>query len=471
MAALCEFLGRFACARRGSVMVWFALTVPLLAGAAAAATNYAWLVLKRTELQSVADSAATGAARELALAGQERERVVAVARQLSSAGLTQKKISAETAVDVIDKYTAVKVGLSATVDLPITLLASSSVIDVTAIARLANAAPVCMMSLDQKANRAMYLQDFAQVTAPGCGVFDNSDNAMALWAQGRAAMRAMTICSSGGVFGASSFTPTPITDCPVAEDPLAYRKPPTVDRCDHTETVLVTSGHVTLNPGFYCGGIQVLGGTVKLNPGIYAVRFGVAVNGGGTLIGNNVSFYLTSQAPSNVDRTKDLRAAALPWMEPELTRDVIQSLGLSEVTGGNGAGALVKQAGGQVLSLVDGSPRLYFATLSTIDLSAPKDGPLAGILVFEDRRNTELLQHQITSDNAHNLLGTIYLSRGALVVAANRKVADGSAYTIIVARRLYMSRNANLVLNRGYDKTEVPVPEGVGPSRKVYLSN
>ena len=69
----------------------------------------------------------------------------------------------------------------------------------------------------------------------------------------------------------------------------------------------------------------------------------------------------------------------------------------------------------------------------------------------------------ITSNKARKLLGTIYLPNGNLIVDANNKVADASAYTAIVVRRLRLSKGPNLVLNTDYDRTLVPVPSGVGP--------
>jgi hypothetical protein len=52
-----------------------------------------------------------------------------------------------------------------------------------------------------------------------------------------------------------------------------------------------------------------------------------------------------------------------------------------------------------------------------------------------------------------------------LKVDANGKVADLSAYTVIVARQLDVA-SANLVVNSDYGGTDVPVPDGVGPNSR-----
>lgn len=110
---------------------------------------------------------------------------------------------------------------------------------------------------------------------------------------------------------------------------------------------------------------------------------------------------------------------------------------------------------------------MTFAPGSNIDLSAPKDGPMAGFLFFANRvmltGNLNLRHFYISSDNARNLLGTIYLRDGVLDVDANRPIADRSAYTVIVARRISVRSGPDLVLNTDYDVTDVPVPDGVGP--------
>ena len=76
-----------------------------------------------------------------------------------------------------------------------------------------------------------------------------------------------------------------------------------------------------------------------------------------------------------------------------------------------------------------------FTKDSDINLSAPKDAELAGLLFFEDRNNNPGLNNRITSDNARYLIGTIYLSQGTLMIDLSKAVADQSAYTAIVEGR------------------------------------
>ena len=68
--------------------------------------------------------------------------------------------------------------------------------------------------------------------------------------------------------------------------------------------------------------------------------------------------------------------------------------------------------------------QLLFDVQSSIDLTAPRDGLMAGLLMFEARNQPKTGLHKILSDDARNLLGTIYLSRGTLHVDANSPIAD-----------------------------------------------
>jgi hypothetical protein len=263
------------------------------------------------------------------------------------------------------------------------------------------------------------------------------------------------ICSAGGTPGSSAnFSPEPTTDCPVYEDPLAHRSPPQVGPCNHfdfevgyTQSGSTSGGgqsggglggllggvggvvgdvvegvadlanlpliEQTINPGVYCGGIKIKAkARVTFNPGIYVIKNGpLEVGELSTLDGQSIAFYLV---------------------------------------------------GDNSIFLFDKDAK--------IAMSAPKTGPLAGILFFEDRQAPLDRVHRILSEDAREFLGTFYLPRGVLEVDTQNPVADSSAYTAIVARKLDLKGRPTLVLNADYSSTDVPVPDGVGPvGGEVYL--
>jgi hypothetical protein len=259
------------------------------------------------------------------------------------------------------------------------------------------------------------MDKLARLEAPNCAVYSNSRKPTGILAKNNAVLRAAFICSAGGMNAPTpgSFLPTPQTDCPLIPDPLLPRALPSASGC--TENNLVRKGgSITLSPGTYCGGANFSNGTrVTLSPGTYIFKDGpLVVTGGASLQGTNVALHFS------------------------------------------GHGAV-----------------LNFDAASSIAITAPRTGSMAGILISEDRTGPTGLSHNIMSDDARTLLGTIYLPRGRLFVGANKPVADRSAYTIIVANRFSLSEGPTMVLNTNYGATDVPVPEGVGPlSSKMVLS-
>ena len=115
-----------------------------------------------------------------------------------------------------------------------------------------------------------------------------------------------------------------------------------------------------------------------------------------------------------------------------------------------------------------GSAAIFtFAPNTTIDLTAPKDGDMAGLLFMEASGISGNRLHRIESNDARQLLGTIYLPSSILQVDADAPVADQSAYTAIVVKRLWLQDGPTLVLNSDYSATDVPVPNAIAGGRVV----
>ena len=98
--------------------------------------------------------------------------------------------------------------------------------------------------------------------------------------------------------------------------------------CDYLNRV-VSGGKVSISPGVYCGGLRIeKNSEVTAEPGIYVMTLGnLRVTDSAKLFGDYVSFYFHDDDSSTLD----------------------------------------------------------FKSGTTISLSAPKDGPMAGILAYENR--------------------------------------------------------------------------------------
>ena len=396
----------------GSTIVMFALSLPLLMYGAGVAVEYANLRHVKSRLQGAADEAAIGAARDLRLANANQQQVSSHAQVIATASLTGLPTPDINVTFPGQGLVQVSIGVNVPSVMASVLSRQSTRVQVAAGAKLSNhGPPTCIIVLDPSASQAWSMSG-GTISASGCAGYSNSASSSGISLSGQSTLSASFLCSVGGASG-SGYTPYPLTDCPKYPDPLGVRTPPSTTGCTQTDMAVANQATLTLFPGVYCGGLTISGGaSVTLSPGTYVIKDGpLSVTGNKTTLqGANVGFYLT------------------------------------------GSNAVVT-FGGQ----------------STISLTAPNSGGMAGLLFWEDKTVQPLQTHSIQSNNARVLLGTIYLPQGILSVSSNMPVADQSAYTVIVARRLSLSSSPNLVLNTGYSATDIPVPEGVGPMGRAML--
>lgn len=408
--------------RGGNTAIVFALLLPALLLVVGAGTDYATAVGEKSKAQHAVDAAALAGAKELSLADSNRENISQVVKSVVDATFdTNRQRAGNTTYDV---KTIVSHHPGSPLQVQVNLtgqLASSfgksfglGAMSVTAssVAIVVGKPNICLLALDTSSMGTIYLQKNAKIVGQNCAVFSNSRHPNGIKAFNSSVLQATTICSAGGKAGSKgNFTPEPLTDCPQFEDPLAGRPEPAVAGCTQTN-VVIDSVTTTLDPGTYCGGLVVKGSArVTLQPGLYIMSNGpLSVADTATFEGSNTSFYLTGAKSS-----------------------------------------------------------FSFAPGTTVNLTAQKDGPLAGLLFFASRSQSGLV-HQISSDNARELLGTIYLPTGEISIDANQPIADKSAYTAIVALKVTGNAGPTVTLNTNYDQTDVPVPEGIrGAGQPVAL--
>ncbi len=436
-------LARFWRSGKGNVTIVFSIALPVIIGSIAVSVDISNLYMRRAELQGAADSAALAAAKELYMAGADQKVIAAVAENYARTNIgTGRKLKIGTTL--IDDDTAVTVEIVEETKLYFAsfLVSELSPIHVSATARAAGGGRICVVGLAETDEHTVLLDFSAKLTAPTCAVYSNSMSKYGLVTFLKSTIEAELICSSGGYSGKdASFQPSPIVDCPQLQDPLSDRKAPSYSGCDYKD-FKVSAGDVTIYPGVYCGGLTI-GGTANVfaQPGVYVI----------------------SGAPFGVLDEAKLRGEYVGF------------------------------------HLVKGS-KIHFMRDTTIDLGAPKSGPMAGILIYEgpvdgntysddddDEDDNERKfstanflsalsithnpnQHEIRSNNARNLLGTIYLPHSKLFIHGENKIADKSAYTAIIVRQLEMRSGPDLHLNTNYTSTDVPVPEGITPvGRNVFL--
>ncbi|AWI91767.1 hypothetical protein C0214_19235 [Methylobacterium sp. DM1] len=430
----------------------FGLSASVLIGLVGGAIDYAKVVSARTHLQSAVDAGVLAGGNALKLVVSSTDSIV---------GLTTQTIQAEAKagpdaevsiqVSVASDKTSVEARAEQVIKLTFGTFVGMASMPISARARasVVGRMRLCMLALDPAASGAFNLERNAQVTAYDCALYSNSTSRSGMVGRDGALARAQTICSAGGFKDdRANFTPNPQTSCPVIQDPLRNRPAPPVGDCVNFPEVLrladaltgkskgsnVVAESVTLDPGTYCGGLHITkDAVVTLRPGIYVMKDGpLIVDKKATMTGRDVGFYFT----------------------------------------GNNTG-------------------LLFDKKTTVELSAPTTGVMAGLLMAEDPSVTLPLDpalavdlllgdvitptppplgatkpmriYRIISDNARTMLGTIYLPAGRLVIDSKRPVADLSAYTVVVAQQINLYEGPNLYLNADYNRSSVPVPKGVGP--------
>jgi Flp pilus assembly protein TadG len=415
----------------GNVVVAFAMMLPVVMGAAGLATDYIRGAALQSRMQAIADAAALSSARELQMAKSQPDKIAALATSYVTTQLPDVSVQANVNPDALTVQVVLEKDLGLTI--AGALWRGDMHLRAAATARMTSGLPLCLVALETKAPAAIKLEDSAMLTAPACLVYSDSKSPDGLMSMSDAVLRAGFICSAGGKVNTknTNYSPVPQTDCPVISDPLAARRPPAIGACTYANQI-VDGGLVTLQPGVYCGGLTITNGAkVTFSPGIFVIKDGpLLINANAEVEGVNVAFHLS------------------------------------------GAGA-----------------NLVFEADTTVNLTAPKDGPLTGILIFDDpsgaaapidrktykayaKQNKSPREHLILSDNARTLLGTIYMPQGRLIVDATNPIADRSAYTVLVVQQLDLYSGPNLILNTDYSGSDIPVPQGLGPfGGKVLLAN
>ncbi len=405
--------------RSGNFASIFAIAAPVLLGLTGGAVDLIVYNRQEASMQNAADAAVLAATREATLKSWAQGEVESVGQayveaELADAGITSTALfSVKTIVDNVAKQVSITVDMDQHRYFLLGYFRKSPQIRVEATAKLSSETPLCLIALEGAAASALGVHKSGKVYADGCAAFSNSTSTAAINVEKLALLKTAFACSAGGYKGSgSSFAPAPTTDCPPMPDPLSDRPQPSVGSCDHTK-FSIKNKTKTLEPGVYCEGLEVDNSAViTLKPGVYIINGGsFSAKNNGVVVGNGVTIFFTG---------------------------------------------------------ADG--RMSFDGSTTIDLSAPATGPTAGMLLFQDRAMA-LANYEISSKSAAKLLGTIYLPNGNFIVNAPGKVADQSAFTVIVAKSVDVGDSAQMYLNSNYGATNVPVPTGLGPSRKIILAN
>lgn len=290
---------------------------------------------------------------------------------------------------------------------------SAATVAARAVALQGGAGTTCVLALNSKASASDDESNGAQVTLNGCGVFSNSTSASAIEVTGGAVLNALSVGTSGGALtnngGTIKSTDGIATDQAALADPYASTPVPSFTGCNQNGYTL-NSGSYTIGPTgsqtyvVYCNGLTFQNGAnVTMDPGIYIIDRGeFSVQGGATVTGTGVSIVLTSST-------------------------------------GSGYGTI------------------NIANGTTVRLSAPTSGPMAGLVIYQDRNAPATTAANACGSNNNSNVnyfagGTNDTLSGALYFPAetlcfNNGSGVSSGCTEVIANEIDFTGGANLGLS------------------------
>jgi hypothetical protein len=367
----------------------FALSMPLIIGAAGLGVETSYDYVEQTRLQTAADAAAyAGALENLAAPSGggvvQAARAGAVANGWSPAeGQIQVNTPPTSGAHIGPQAT--EVVLTRTVPRLFSAYFSREPVRLSArsVAVYQQASEACILALNKTKSESLEVQGSAQLGLSGCIAMANSvaDDALSVWGSGR--LTADCVASAGGVedHGGLAVTkcPSPVTQAARARDPFAnLAEPPTGPNRNPPN-----GGHgpYTLQPGRYAHGLT-MNDRYTLEPGVYFVTGGdLKVNANAVVAGEGVTIYLD-------------------------------------------AGSQVQMNGN-----------------AQVNLSAPTSGPYAGILFFGDR-DAAGGSNKLNGNLASNMTGNVYFPTQEVTYQGNFTGVNGCMH--IVADTVVWTGNATV---------------------------
>jgi hypothetical protein len=378
--------------RKAGVAPLLALGIIPLVGSVGAAVDYGRANADRTAMQAALDASALILARQPAAAQTADNATSYFNANFVRPEVQSPHVSLSTASG--SGGTVLTLSASGTVPTQFLRLMGFSALNISVNSTaVSNADGLgCVLALDTQASGAVTGQGSTSVALNGCSLYDNSQSASALTVGGSATISALSVGVVGGISGKASITATQgiwTGGGPVA-DPYADDSFPNFFGC--TQTNFTSKKTETISPGVYCGGIDVnANGNLTLNPGIYYLDGGsLTVNGGGSITGTGVTLVLTKKTSSS-------------W---------------ATVT-------------------INGN--------ATVNLTPPKSGQTAGIVVFGDRGIPVGTSFKFNGGATQYFGGAIYIPTGAISFAGG--AGTSTSCTQVIGDTVSFVGNSALAIN------------------------
>ena len=388
--------GKFKRDSSGNVGIIFGLCAVIVIAAAGGAIDFMRFSKEITAMQEASDGAALAAVHMSKAPESERTES---ARMFFSSNHDGLAGGSDATVEV--SYSGDEASVSATRSIPTLLLGiigkRSFEVVTTSTAAKAHSSPVCMLALDRSSPNGFEIYGNAVLNGVNCAAAANSSDDSGMRTYGGAQASAAQFGVVGDFEG--SFNPVPESGIEPIDDPFADMRLPPLGNCIDANAKLKKES-VVLSPGTYCGGLNFKAGAkVRLDPGLYIVTDGnFDVQAGSTVTGDKVTIAFTGKKAT-----------------------------------------LYLQGGG------------------TLRLTAPDDGPFAGIVLFSESTSPNVEWATISGGGTFEYEGTVYLPTHELwLKSPNSEKATMKGTTSshgLIAKRIWVQGNSNLEVTRVESET------------------
>ena len=376
-------------------MIYTAVLAPVILGFAGLSVDIGYWYANARMAQNAADSAAISASLEILRSNGDSDLVNAAAvTQAANSGFSTS--SGDSVAVNYPPTSGPNAGSPNFVEVVVTrpaksffaqiLYSAQTNITARAVAMVAST-DTCLWALNGSSAGAVTVTGAAEVEL-SCGIYVNSTSGNALRQNGSGCLEASKINVVGG-YSVNCTSPQPISGVIAAVDPLASMPPPATGGCDYNGNVTVNGGQDrTLTPGTYCGNIRINGNaTVTFDAGLYIMNGGgLRISGQATVSGVEVSFYLTENSGTSDSIT---------------------------INGG-----------------------------ADVSLSAASDGPLPGILFYQNRSAPGNVTHRFNGGADMNMDGILYFPNQDLQFAGGSDLQNSAA--VIIADTVTFTGNTEI---------------------------
>jgi Flp pilus assembly protein TadG len=388
-------LARFLKDRKAGVAPLLALGILPLAGSVGAAVDFSRASAARTAMQASLDAAAIMLSKQTStLSNDQLNQSASSYFNANFDQPTVQDVAITAATAPVSGGSSVTMSATGTIRTTFMQVMGFSTLNISVASSVTSVFDGlgCVLALDPSASGAVTGQGSTNVNLTGCSLYDNSNNITAMVAGGSARISTLSVGIVGGVSGADSITTTQgiKTGIGPVTDPYADYAYPSFFGC--TTQNYSANKNATIDPGVYCGGITVhAGATVTLNPGIYYLDGGsLTLNGSSALTGDGVTLVFTKKNKNT-------------WATANIN--------------GN----------------------------ATVNLTPPKSGPTAGIVMFGDRSMPAGTSFGFNGGATQYLGGAVYLPTAAISFSGG--IATNTSCTQIIGGTVTFTGNSTIAIN------------------------